>query len=517
MYRINKKKEIDKTIFLREIRKANEYKIKIPSNIKVIVKTVLSLIILSILCYLFYVNKGILTPKIPLDTFNNIFITITAILLLVLMIWLVVNIVLTIISIYYYNETIRNNFVSIFLKKNALLIEIFMSLVSISIFLSLNAKDDNEAIVSLRTSTAVNPDKIEVTLHNILNYFVSAACVLVYILICRLMISYVCFKIHYEHYEEKILKLKKMCDLLLSLEQSFEGASIEEPITLFYMISNNEEEISPSHFREVGWSELSIDFFFNNTDVNIDERISVNEFTEIIINLCKEKVLLEKSISCRNKSLKKLGIIAYIVTFPILVLELASIFGRTGDFKGLVAGIAAVILPLNFIFGGIMADLLRSIILMFFVRPFDIGDKIFYNNEIHKIADIGLLYTTFYKDSKHFNVSNTNLSKEAIINISKSKYSSHSFFYRVSTQVYYQQRKNFFSEIKNYVEGNKKMFFDNFFSYNTNFVDEKTVILEIVVRLYCMHNYANQYNEAKEKFIRFVEKNFEKFCIFEKK
>ncbi|KCZ74975.1 hypothetical protein H311_04056, partial [Anncaliia algerae PRA109] len=171
MYRINKKKEIDKNIFLREIRKANEYKIKIPSNIKVIVKTVLSLIILSILCYLFYVNKGILTPKIPLDTFNNIFITITAILLLVLMIWLVVNIALTIISIYYYNETIRNNFVSIFLKKNALLIEIFVSLVSISIFLSLNAKDDNEAIVSLRTSTAVNPDKIEVTLHNILNYF----------------------------------------------------------------------------------------------------------------------------------------------------------------------------------------------------------------------------------------------------------------------------------------------------------------------------------------------------------
>ncbi|GAM17962.1 hypothetical protein SAMD00019534_011370 [Acytostelium subglobosum LB1] len=76
----------------------------------------------------------------------------------------------------------------------------------------------------------------------------------------------------------------------------------------------------------------------------------------------------------------------------------------------LLVPISTTILALSFAFGQTLRNIFESLILIFFVRPFEVGDKIAINEEVLFVERIGILFTSFKStDGKAVYVPNSNM------------------------------------------------------------------------------------------------------------
>jgi small-conductance mechanosensitive channel len=77
------------------------------------------------------------------------------------------------------------------------------------------------------------------------------------------------------------------------------------------------------------------------------------------------------------------------------VFAYLAIFGL--DVTHLVISLSSMALAFAFIFGNSLRTIYESVVFLFVVRPYKVGDAIWYNNAMHRVNSFGLLWTNLYR------------------------------------------------------------------------------------------------------------------------
>lgn len=72
-----------------------------------------------------------------------------------------------------------------------------------------------------------------------------------------------------------------------------------------------------------------------------------------------------------------------------------AIFGV--DVTHLVLSLSSIALTFAFVFGNSLRAIYESTVFLFVVRPYKVGDAIWYEDKLHRVAGFGLLWTQLYR------------------------------------------------------------------------------------------------------------------------
>lgn len=157
---------------------------------------------------------------------------------------------------------------------------------------------------------------------------------------------------------------------------------------------------------------------FGTLDANKNGSVSPFEMKVALINLQKQRTQLFKSLSDHGKAVGKLDSICFAGAIVLTCVLIPVILGY--PLKG-IASFVTLFLSFKFLFENTFNTILQSVIFLFVTHPFDVGDRVFINNETMFVHEMGLFCTTFLRfDSHLIYYPNASLINQHVVNIRRS-------------------------------------------------------------------------------------------------
>ncbi|EPR79538.1 MscS-Like mechanosensitive ion channel [Spraguea lophii 42_110] len=409
--------------------------------------------------------------------------------------WFLLELILKMIQKFYEKKDPTTFFV-FFLNQNSFFLVFSSSLFICSLLAFLFDKSkDLEKLVSgkqeiLNAKNAIGYPSI----------LLAVASVLFVILLTKLTLQYVNFRIHRDYYNSRIEENEKNVRCLINLN----GIMNEQLIPdlgawagIIFQNLKNGEELSISDFMRIFGSEEGEEMFYL-FDEDRSGFVSKEEFVKRYLSLFKEKQILRLALIENAQGMFKLKLIIYILAIPIATFLVFTCIGRKSVFTaGLNMVTTGIIFPLSFIFGNMLSDIFQSLIFIFIIRPFDIGDKIEVSKNEYTVYEMGLLYSTLICDSKFHNISNEILRKEPITNLRRSKYITEEFKNKFSYDSVIGKLQKLEDEIDKFLASHRKIYNKKSEIRDINITDQGTALeLIISIKLLC------PYQEVQEAKIR---------------
>lgn len=173
----------------------------------------------------------------------------------------------------------------------------------------------------------------------------------------------------------------------------------------------------------------------------------------------------------------------YIFFAVSLAFAIAWLWNVHSDVGTSVAGIAAFLIPMNFIFGSVLSEMFESLIFSLFIRPFDVGDLITIDNKVYKVINFGLLYSRLELNGKNITVSNFLIRKTFVANLMLSKYMEETYVLKLDYNSCKDKLDVLKDKISKFLVLNKKIYCEEFDIFDLEFYGYDVVHLKIVIRL----------------------------------
>lgn len=239
-------------------------------------------------------------------------------------------------------------------------------------------------------------------------------------------------------------------------------------------IENLEEYFSPFISRNI----------FRLFDTNHDNSIEETEFISRYLSIFTEKKNLSFALTQNSSGLYKLNILCTICTIPIMSLLIFMCFGAMENYSSSLGVFAGGLLSLSFAFSNSISELVDCIILIYFVRPFDIGDMIGFNNKKYIVKKIGLLYSDLIEDSTLNIVSNKFLKQQKIENYRTANFITEVFIKYYTYESIIEKFDKISFEISKFLEINFNSFTPIFHIYRFDIVKD-VLKLNIEINIRC--------------------------------
>lgn len=182
-------------------------------------------------------------------------------------------------------------------------------------------------------------------------------------------------------------------------------------------IITGNSELYPSSFSGI-LAPQDIQKLFGILDTNNNGSISPFELKASLINLQKQRIQLFKGLSNHGKAVGKLDTICFASAIVLTCVLIPVILGY--PLKG-IASFITLFLSFKFLFENTFNTILQSVIFLFVTHPFDVGDRVFINNETMFVHEMGLFCTTFLRfDSHLIYYPNASLINQHVVNIRRS-------------------------------------------------------------------------------------------------
>lgn len=166
----------------------------------------------------------------------------------------------------------------------------------------------------------------------------------------------------------------------------------------------------------------TFEYIMKQLELNKEERIERSNITRIIERAYREQYMIYKSIYQINSAINKVTLFMQVVTFSIslLILYISGI-----EQLGTVFGTLSAFFGTQFISRIIPDSMIKSIIFLFAIHPFDIGDRILVKlkgeEENLVAAELNVFSTLFYRwDGTSVFVPNHLLADTPITNLRRS-------------------------------------------------------------------------------------------------
>ncbi|KAF7682617.1 Mechanosensitive ion channel protein 10 [Astathelohania contejeani] len=445
--------------------------------------------------------------------------------------WFFSDAIFGIISIFLGKDYEHKSFNSFALHYNERLIKFISALLIYIIAATFLLRIQRNNINTTQTTTLSNQDAedtetlafsgtpFEFRFEFIHRLLIASTILLFFHLLVRIIIQYLNYKIHYTYYKKRIEENDRNVKYLQGLNRitgKRANKTLEEWAEMVYETLSGQKEALViedfKYFFGVTEGEKMFDMF----DVNHDEYVSKEEFIKNYVKIFNEKTILRRSLSEKDSCMHKLSIVLEIIFMLIGSFFAFVILGHNETYKSLLGSFAGVVLPLSFVFGSVLSDVFQSILFIFSVRPFDIGDMITINGKTYVVVEMGLLYSTLTSDSKYYNFPNDILRKNPVTNLRRSDYVVERFnqSYEISSakdKINLLQKK-----IDDYLEKYPKLFKPVCEINQFEVVGGNTLKLNISIILNCKYQDVKGVNVRRDMFVLFLDEVIKELGIINK-
>eukprot|EP00158_Paraphelidium_tribonemae_P005212 Partr_v1_DN27227_c2_g1_i1_m38839 putative Mechanosensitive ion channel len=217
-------------------------------------------------------------------------------------------------------------------------------------------------------------------------------------------------------------------------------------------------------------------FFINKGE---SSKISERDLRLVIQRSFRERRRLIDGLSGMVSVTSKISDFTVILLCGILLISTLSIFGVNAF--GALLSVSSVFVSFAFLFGRSAKNLFEGLIFIYFVHPFDVGDRILVSKENYLVEKIGLLTTELERfDGRKIYMPNSNLSRLEITNIRRSPKQSETITIEVSITTAKSTIMNFIRRLEEFVEREKSDFEKGVDYMSSGTIDMESMILEIV-------------------------------------
>lgn len=330
--------------------------------------------------------------------------------------------------------------------------------------------------------------------------------VLITILMKRVFLQFISYRIHFKYYKDRIQENKMIVQYLQSLN-NITGTEpsrdiIEWNNKIFDSMRGTNETLSIGDFRRF-FGVRDGTRIFRLFDIDENNEVTREEFTKRYNSLFREKELLDHALVQSNYNIYKLDCIISTVVLPIVFFLVFIALGVQETYQNAFKITGATLISLSFAFSKVVSDVLQSIIFVFFVRPFDIGDIIEIDQKMYVVSDLGLLYSTLLSDSRYETCPNEILRNCRIKNLRKSTHVTADFVYSFSNDDF-GKLEDLREMISMFLSSNPTKYHEQFSINNFKIINEKKMTFTIQIILSCPYQEVETIIERKDKFSIFI-------------
>ncbi|WAQ86378.1 hypothetical protein PtA15_7A104 [Puccinia triticina] len=180
------------------------------------------------------------------------------------------------------------------------------------------------------------------------------------------------------------------------------------------VITRNEFE---PYFKTASDAAMAFKLFDKDGNGDIDRK----EMRNAVVRIYRERMALAIGLKDMSSAVSKLDAVLISVAVMLTVFIWFFIFNSKGTSSQLVP-MATIILGFSFIFGNAAKNLFESMLFIFSVHPYDVGDLVSIDDVHMFVTEFGLFSTTFQRVDGQVVVAPNSLliSKKHIINIRRS-------------------------------------------------------------------------------------------------
>lgn len=242
------------------------------------------------------------------------------------------------------------------------------------------------------------------------------------------------------------------CNVLNLTVEEFEGFSHLENIKMKGKIT--EESIS-RHFNKRSASD-----FFKILTQNFDDSLNFLDFNEYIRQFNNERTNLLMSLDNNEEILKTLKRVLSAVESVCLFVFLTFIFSSYEFLRVLLLAVSIFLIP-------VIINLIESFVFLVYMHPYDVGDRIYIEDDNLIVKRIGFTKTVFERWNNEYVVMPNRYIKNKIIkNIRRSKSQQWKIDFYASGKTKMSRVDRLRSNLEEFVENNKA------FEHLTVLIDE---------------------------------------------
>lgn len=334
-------------------------------------------------------------------------------------------------------------------------------------------------------------------------------------LIKSLFIQYINYRIHYKYYKERIRKNNKIVKYLQNLN-NVTGMPADDDVNatnnaIFDTMRGRKPALTLDDFR-YHFGPTDGTRIFTLFDIDENSEVSREEFTRRYSSLLTEKAQLDTALLSNSSSIRKLDIVISLIIYPVTIALTLFCIDAHEKFANIFRFLTAILLSVSFAFSAVVSSTFQSIIFVFFVRPFDIGDIIEYDGKTFYVSDLGLLYSTFLSDSRYETVPNDELRKKSIKNFRKSTHATVKYTYSVPFSNL-SRIDSIKERINTFLLDNPTKYQESCRIINISHSTAETVEFTIEIVVSCPYQEMHTLEERKDRFSVFVMKEMDKMGI----
>jgi len=219
-----------------------------------------------------------------------------------------------------------------------------------------------------------------------------------------------------------------------------------------------------------------------------------NELTGEDIKKFFETALLEKnhianSIEHGNKTVNNFESIVWAILIPLILYQLLSMLQGSNNKAGGLADnayiVGTMVFSTNYTFSDSLKSFAASLVFVFFIRPFEMGDLIIVDGGVFKVHEINLLTTVLFDGQEYSIFINSELCKKTIKNLRLNGVWEVKYSLKLKIGDLRAQYKALVSNVSAYVDSRTSEFKKGVFISNIDLKDDGKTETSLSVKLNC--------------------------------
>ncbi|KAI5169344.1 hypothetical protein PAEPH01_0633 [Pancytospora epiphaga] len=340
---------------------------------------------------------------------------------------------------------------------------------------------------------------------NISNFYMAMGMSAGIFLLKNILIYALSYNVHFFYYSERIEKNNNKINLLKILNGLVNAGYSEDIDTiskkLIELISKDSGTITYADAKHVIGEENADSLFYY---LNIEKTVGMLECSDLQKFYKKtlfEQEQLSEGLVQKNSSVDNLNVVA---TFICVILSISTFFSELNREKGSVNQIAIIMTGLatgGYIFADIIKKYIGSLLFVFFIRPFEIGDHVIIDGKISKVKEINILTSTLIQDQLTVICPNSRLIDAAITNLRLSKAYEVTYTFSFNVEEYKSKENALKVKIEEHVSKRSIIFRKHVYFKDPIMLDINTIVVSIVASFNMEDIRIKKLRENQEQFV----------------
>lgn len=318
------------------------------------------------------------------------------------------------------------------------------------------------------------------------------------------------FNVHYQYYSKRIEKNTEKISILRSMNDiinaGYTGDIDVISTRLIQVLTMGRPVPNDGSSPLVTASDLQ-KFFGEATALKIFEycnregEIGEEEIRGFYVSTLVEQAAIVKSIEQHNSTVENFRSILNIVVFAVMCYSFAELIPGNKDspFKSSTF-FMGLIFTTNYTFSDSIKVFTSNICFAFLIRPYEVGDIIYFSDCLYKVKEINLMSTVLFDGCKYVIVPNQKISGDAIKNLRINRVFDVEYRCLFPLDSFETQSKALIDRVNEYIKKRSSEFHKNPFYKGTPITINGMVESTLVVKFNCDVADIEILNERRLKF-----------------